>query len=292
MVNSPKVSKEKGVREWIIRIFSVSIGAFVMAVGLELFLIPNNILDGGVVGVSIISSHFLGIPMGTLVFFINIPFIVLGYKQLGKSFAILTAIGIAVLSFSSTYLHKFDAITDELLLATAYGGVLLGIGVGIAIRFGGCLDGSEVLAILFEQKTRFSVSQMIIIINLIIFSVAGFVFTWERALLSLMTYFIASKMIDVVANGAGDEDKGITILTEKAEEIAEVVYARLGRATTLIPTIGAYSKKQSYTPYIVINRIEETKLVDIIKEIDPNAMIIVSPISDVKGERYKKRDIH
>lgn len=289
---SARLSREKTWKEWVIRIASVSVGAFIMAVGLELFLIPNNILDGGVVGVSIISSHFLGVPMGTLVFFINIPFIFIGYKQLGKSFAILTAIGIAVLSLSSTYLHKFDAITDELLLATAYGGVLIGIGVGIAIKFGGCLDGSEVLAILFEQKTRFSVSQMIVIINVIIFSVAGFVFDWERALLSLMTYFIASKLIDVVVNGAGDEDKGITILTDKAEEIAEVVYARLGRATTFIPTIGAYSKKESYSPYIVINRIEETKLVDIVKEIDPNAMIIVSPISDVKGERYKKRDIH
>lgn len=289
---SARLSREKTWKEWVIRIASVSVGAFIMAVGLELFLIPNNILDGGVVGVSIISSHFLGVPMGTLVFFINIPFIFIGYKQLGKSFAILTAIGIAVLSLSSTYLHKFDAITDELLLATAYGGVLIGIGVGIAIKFGGCLDGSEVLAILFEQKTRFSVSQMIVIINVIIFSVAGFVFDWERALLSLMTYFIASKLIDVVVNGVGDEDKGITILTDKAEEIAEVVYARLGRATTFIPTIGAYSKKESYSPYIVINRIEETKLVDIVKEIDPNAMIIVSPISDVKGERYKKRDIH
>lgn len=289
---SARLSREKTWKEWVIRIASVSVGAFIMAVGLELFLIPNNILDGGVVGVSIISSHFLGVPMGTLVFFINIPFIFIGYKQLGKSFAILTAIGIAVLSLSSTYLHKFDAITDELLLATAYGGVLIGIGVGIAIKFGGCLDGSEVLAILFEQKTRFSVSQMIVIINVIIFSVAGFVFDWERALLSLMTYFIASKLIDVVVNGVGDEDKGITILTDKAEEIAEVVYTRLGRATTFIPTIGAYSKKESYSPYIVINRIEETKLVDIVKEIDPNAMIIVSPISDVKGERYKKRDIH
>src|SRR5690606_32253195 len=112
-----------------------------------------------------------------------------------------------------------------------------------------------------------------------IFAVAGFVFSWERALLSLLTYFIALKLIDVVVNGVGDEDKGITILTEKGEEIAEVVYARLGRATTFIPTIGAYSKKQTYSPYIVINRIEKTKLVDIVKEIDPNAMIIVSPIS-------------
>lgn len=287
-----KLAKEKTWLEWVIRIVAVSLGAFIMAFGLELFLIPNNVLDGGVVGVSIISSHFMNVPMGTLVFFINIPFIFIGYKQLGKTFTILTGIGIAVLSISSTYLHQFDAITDELLLATVYGGTLIGIGVGIAIKFGGCLDGSEVLAILFEQKTRLSVSQMIIIINIIIFAVAGFVFSWERALLSLLTYFIASKLIDVVVNGAGDEDKGITILTEKGEEIAEVVYARLGRATTFIPTIGAYSKKQTYSPYIVINRIEKTKLVDIVKEIDPNAMIIVSPISDVKGERYKRRDIH
>lgn len=147
-----KLAKEKTWLEWVIRIVAVSLGAFIMAFGLELFLIPNNVLDGGVVGVSIISSHFMNVPMGTLVFFINIPFIFIGYKQLGKTFTILTGIGIAVLSISSTYLHQFDAITDELLLATVYGGTLIGIGVGIAIKFGGCLDGSEVLAILLEQK--------------------------------------------------------------------------------------------------------------------------------------------
>lgn len=277
--------------KWAGKILGVSIGAVIMAIALELFLIPNQIMDGGVVGIAIITSHLLGIPLGVLVFLLNIPFIYLGYKQFGRSFAILTTIGIAVLSVSTTYLHNFNPFTDELILATAFGGVILGVGVGTAIKFGGCLDGSEAVAIMIEQKTNFSVGQIIVMINVVIFTVAGFIFSWEQAMLSLLTYYIASKGIEVITNGM-DETKAVTIMTDHSKEIADTIYHRLGRSVTFLHGQGSHSEKQKRMPYVIITRLEEAKLVDIVKEIDPNSMIIVAPISDVKGARFKKKDIH
>ena len=168
------------------RMIMIAIGAILMAVGLELFLVPNQILDGGVVGVSIIISHLTGVRLGVFIFILNIPFFFLGYKQIGKTFALSTLFGITILSLCTSYLHHIDAFTKDLLLSTVFGGIVLGVGVGLVIRHGGSLDGSEILAILFNKALPFSVGEIIMIINLVIFSVAGFVFTWEQAMYSFI----------------------------------------------------------------------------------------------------------
>ena len=290
-VKTPEQIRRNNVRKVLQRSIMVISGAFIMAIGLELFLIPNNIMDGGIVGVSIILAYLVSLPTGLFIFLLNIPFVFLGYKQIGKTFALSTGLGITVLSISSVYLHNFDAFTDDTLLSTVFGGILLGIGVGLVIRHGGSLDGTEILAILFNRKLPFSVGEFIMIINIIIFAVAGFVFTWEQAMYSIITYFIAFKMIDVVVLGL-DESKSVYIISENTDEIGRAIMDRLGRGVTYLKGEGAYSGDDKKVIFTVINRLEESKLKLIVTEMDENAFLAIGNIAEVRGGRFKKRDIH
>lgn len=262
-----------------------------MAVGLELFLIPNNIMDGGIVGISIISSYLIKIPTGVFIFVLNIPFLYIGYKQIGKTFALTTALGITVLSASSIYLHNFERFTNDSLLATVFGGILLGVGVGLVIRNGGSLDGTEILAILFNRKLPFSVGEFIMFINVIIFTIAGFVFNWEQAMYSAMAYYIAYKMIDIVVQGL-DESKSVYVISDNTDEIGRAIMDRLGRGVTYLNGEGAYTGEDKKVIFTVINRLEESKLKLIVTELDENAFLAIGNIAEVRGGRFKKRDIH
>lgn len=274
-----------------VRLLMIAIGAILMAIGLELFLVPNQILDGGVVGVSIILSHLTGVRLGIFIFILNIPFFFLGYKQIGKTFALSTLLGITILSICTTYLHNIDAITPDLLLATVFGGIVLGTGVGLVIRYGGSLDGSEILAILFNKVTPFSVGEIIMIINLVIFAIAGFVFTWEQAMYSFLAYFIAFKTIDIVIQGL-DESKSVYIISENIEDIGDAIMDRLGRGVTYLHGEGAYTGENKKVIFTVITRLEEAKLKSIVEEIDNHAFLAVGNIAEVRGGRFKKKDIH
>ncbi|QFG01271.1 YitT family protein [Psychrobacillus glaciei] len=269
----------------------IAVGAILMAVGLELFLVPNLILDGGVVGVSIILSHLTGLRLGVFIFILNIPFFFLGYKQIGKTFALSTLFGITVLSIFTSLLHKVDPVTTDLLLSTVFGGIVLGIGVGLVIRNGGSLDGSEILAILFNKALPFSVGEIIMIINLVIFSVAGFVFTWEQAMYSFLAYFIAFKTIDIVIQGL-DESKSVYIISDYIEDIGDTIMDRLGRGVTYLHGEGAFTGDNKKVIFTVITRLEEAKLKTIVEEIDDHAFLAVGNIAEVRGGRFKKKDIH
>lgn len=273
------------------RIIMVVIGAVIMAVGLELFLIPNDIMDGGIVGISIILAHLFKIPTGVFIFILNIPFMYVGYKQIGKTFAVTTGFGIAVLSASSIYLHSFNQFTNDSLLATVFGGIMLGIGVGLVIRHGGSLDGTEILAILFNRKLPFSVGEFIMFINIIIFTIAGFVFTWEQAMYSAIAYYIAFKMIDIVVQGL-DESKSVYIISDNMDEIGSAIMHRLGRGVTYLIGEGAFTGEEKKVIFTVINRLEESKLKSIVTELDENAFLAIGNIAEVRGGRFKKRDIH
>lgn len=285
------IKKKTTIRQQAFRIIMTAIGALVMAVGLELFLVPNNVMDGGIVGVSIILSHLVGLPLGLFIFISNLPFIFLGYKQIGKTFALTTALGITVLSVTTILLHHFNPFTTDLLLATIFGGILLGIGVGTVIRYGGCLDGTEVLAILFNKKLPFSVGEIILFINLIIFTVAGFIFTWEKAMYSVVAYYIASKMIDVVVLGM-EESKSVYIISDEIDEIGSAILHRLGRGVTYLHGEGAYTGNNKKVIFCIITRLEESKLKEIVRSIDDQAFLAIGNISEVKGGRFKKKDIH
>lgn len=268
----------------------VIIGALIFSVGLELALIPNNIMDGGLVGIAIMVSHLTGIPTGTFIFLLNIPFLYLGYKQIGRTFAILSGIGIATLSISTVYLHNWDPIINDLLLATIFGGMTLGAGVGLVIKFGGVLDGTETLAILFSKKLPFSVAQIILYINIAIFSVAAFVFTPKQAMYSILAYYIAAKAIDVVVSGMS-ETKAMFIITKHHEEMGKAIQSRLGRNFTYFHAEGGFTGQQQKIVYTVITKIEESKLQNLIQEIDPDA-VVTGTISDVRGGSFGKKDIH
>ncbi|WP_315906577.1 YitT family protein [Priestia koreensis] len=273
------------------RTIFITFGAILMALGLEVFLVPNNVIDGGITGISIMLSHITGLSLGIFLFLLNLPFFFLGYKQIGKTFAFSTLYGIVVLSVSTVLLHDVPGVTQDTLLATVFGGIALGVGVGIVIRYGGSLDGTEILAILFNKKLPFSVGEIIMFMNLFILSAAGFVYTWDRAMYSLIAYFIAYKTIDVVVQGL-DESKSAWIISDAYQDIGEAIMARLGRGVTYLNGEGAYTGDDKKVVFCVITRLEEAKLKSLVEDHDPNAFLAVSNIAEVRGGRFKKKDIH
>ena len=293
-INSPKpikTHKKLPLKEKLKRFIFITIGAILMAIALELFLVPNKLLDGGIVGISIMMSHFLKLPIGLFIFILNIPFFYLGYKQIGKTFAFSTLYGIGILSIGTALLHPVPAFADEKFLVTIFGGVILGLGVGIVIRYGGSLDGTEILAILINNKTPFSVGEIVMVINFFIYTVAGFVFTWESAMYSVIAYFIASKTIDIVQQGL-DESKSVWIISDQYVEIGDAINDRLGRGVTYLKGEGAYTGDDKKVIFCVITRLEEFKLKDIVNHYDDSAFVAIGNVSEVKGGRFKKKDIH
>jgi len=273
------------------RILLITLGAALMAVGLEIFLVPNNVIDGGITGISIMLSYITGWKLGVFIFILNIPFFFIGYKQIGKTFALSTLYGIIVLSIGTTLLHPVPAFTQDILLATVFGGIVLGMGVGMVIRYGGSLDGTEILAILFNNKLPFSVGEIIMFFNLFILGSAGFLFSWDRAMYSLIAYFVAYKTIDITITGL-DESKSVWIISDNAKQIGDAILNRLGRGVTYINGEGAYSGDDKKVIFCVINRLEEAKLKEIVTENDDSAFLAVADIAEVRGGRFKKRDIH
>lgn len=174
----------------------LSSGSLIAAVALELLLVPNFITDGGIVGISIVSSYITNVPLGVLIFIFNMPFLIYGYTKLGKKFIISTLFSVTVLSLGVTVLHLVPVITSDTLLASVFGGIILGTGVGLVIQNGGSLDGTEIIAIIISKRTGFSVGEIVLFFNLFILSSSGLFFGWDMAMYSLLTYFIAVKVID------------------------------------------------------------------------------------------------
>lgn len=288
-----QIKKHQGLSKTKIlkRALFIFIGAVLMGVGLEIFLVPNQVIDGGIVGISIILSHLLGMKLGLFIFILNIPFFFIGYKQIGKTFALSTLFGIAILSITTALLHPVPAFTEDVLLATVFGGIILGVGVGIVIRYGGSLDGTEILAILANKKLPFSVGEIIMFFNIFILGSAGFVFGWNRAMYSLIAYFVAFKTIDVVIEGL-DESKSAWIISEQYQEIGDAIIARLGRGVTYLNGEGAYTGDDKKVIFCVITRLEEAKLKSIVEDLDESAFLAVANIAEVRGGRFKKKDIH
>ena len=267
------------------------LGASLVSVGLEIFLVPNRIIDGGIVGVSILLSALTPVPLGAYLTLLNLPFLYLGYKQIGKTFAASTLFAVLVMSIGTTLLHPVPPITIDPLLAAVFGGITLGAGVGLVIRSGGSLDGTEIVAILLNRKTAFSVGEVVMFINIFILGSAGFVFGWDRAMYSLIAYYVAFKAIDVVIEGF-DESKAVWVISDKSAEIGDAIVHRLGRGVTYLRGEGGYTGEDRRVIYCVITRLEEAKLKSIVEEIDPGAFLSIGPIHDVRGGRFKKRDIH
>lgn len=264
---------------------ALMIGSVIAAYSLQMFLIPNTILDGGVVGISIIISKLLKISLSILVLILNIPFIYIGYKNMGKTFLFRTVFSMIIFALFLSVFQNFRGVTHEILLAIVFGGVLLGVGVGIIIRFGGCIDGTESVALVISKKTSLSVGQVVMFFNLIIFLIAGFIFGIDRALYSLLTYFITFKVIDFVSEGL-EQAKAALIITEKGTDMASEIYKKLGRTVTSINGNGLLTGEKEIM-YCVLTRIEVFELRHIVESMDESAFVSILEVSDIIGNHIK-----
>ncbi len=286
----PRTKRQKLIR-MIEKYIMIFIGAVLTAVGLELFLVPNQIIDGGIIGISILISHITDIPLAVLIVALNMPFLYLGYKQIGKTFAFSTIFAVMSLAGWVVYFRPIPELTNDLFLAAVFGGIVIGGGVGLIIRYGGSLDGTEIIAIILDKRTGFSVGEVVMVMNLFILANAGFVFSWDKAMYSLVAYFVAFKVIDITIEGL-DETKGVIIVSDNPDEIAETLLARLGRGVTVLHGAGGFSGEPKKVLYSVITRLEIAKLKAIIYEKDENAFATVQDVHEVIGGRIKKKAIH
>jgi uncharacterized membrane-anchored protein YitT (DUF2179 family) len=283
-----KQHKKESIRSIITRYIMMLIGATLAAIALELFLIPNTIIDGGVIGISLLTNNLTGLNFGILILIFNIPFLIAGYKYIGKSFVLASLFSIVALAIIEPTLHSILPATDEPLLATVFGGLILGIGVGIVIRNGGALDGTEILGILLSRKLPFSVGEFVMFINIFIFAWAGFVLGWEQAMLSIITYFIASKAIDFVGQGLTGDTKAALIVTDEYDEVGEAIQARLGRMITKLYGKGGFADHDKEVIFVVLTRLEIAKLKSIVHETDPKAFITIVDAQEAHGGKFKQ----
>lgn len=279
-----KIIKNNTFKE-VIDIFMLTLGTIISSYAIEAFLIHNNILDGGVTGMSIIVSKLTSIPLSFLVLIISIPFFFVGFKNLGKGFLFRSIYTMLLFSLSLSLFELIEPATEEMLLATVFGGILLGVSTGLVIRFGGCLDGSESVALVLSKNTNLSVGQIILIFNLIIYSIAGFIFGLDSAMYSLLTYFITFKVIDFISEGL-EQAKAALIITESGTSLSKEIYQKLGRTTTTLRGKGLISGQKEVL-YCVLTRIEIYELKKIVANMDSSAFITILDVSDIIGNHIK-----
>lgn len=282
--------KSEKILSVAVRMLLIMVGAALSSIGLEIFLIPNDIIDGGIVGVSIIASHLTQVQLGLFTLLFNIPFFIIGYKQIGKSFVLSTAFAVVCLSVGVSVLHPIPGLTHDVFLAAIFGGIINGAGVGLIIRAGGSLDGTEIVAIILDKKTSFSIGEIVMFFNVFILTGAGFIYGWDHAMYSLIAYFIAFKVIDIVVEGL-DESKAVMIVSDKSKDITEAILARLGRGVTLLNGQGGYSKAPANVIYVVVSRLELAKIKSIVHDFDRDALVTIGSV-ELAGKKYKKKSIH
>jgi uncharacterized membrane-anchored protein YitT (DUF2179 family) len=274
----------------------IILGILSAAMGLKGFLMSSRFIDGGVTGISMLLSDVLDYPLAILIPVINLPFIVLGYRQIGRKFAIKSALAITGLSICLLVI-KFPDVTPDKLLTAVFGGLFIGAGIGLAIRGGAVLDGTEIAALLVSRNSHLlRVGDVILILNIFIFLAAAFFLGVESALYSILTYIAASKTIDFLIHGI-EEYTAITIISPKNEEIREVITGRLHRGVTIYKGsggMGSTGVSDSEVPilYCVVTRLEIGNVKHVVKEIDPNAFVTTHALSDVQGGLIKRPMLH
>jgi len=272
----------------------VFIGVLLAAFGLKGFLVPNGFIDGGVMGISLLMNDITHIPVSIWLVLVNIPFIYIGTKQIGKVFAITTFFAILTLSIF-IYLVDFPVITSDKTLISVFGGFFLGAGIGLAMRGGCVLDGAEIMALYINRRSILSIGDIILLINVIIFLCAAFILGIETALYSILTYISASKTIDFITQGI-EEYIGVTIVSAKSNAIREVITDKLGRGVTVYKGehgfgSSGYRNKEIDIIFTVVTRLEVTKLKQEIGQIDRRAFIVMSAIHETKGGMVKVRPL-
>ena len=274
----------------------IGIGIASAAFGLESFLVPNGYIDGGVTGISLLVKYvFKQFPLSILLVLFNLPFIILGFKQISKEFALKSILAITGLALTIQFIH-FPLLTEDSLLIASFGGLFLGVGIGFAMRGGGVIDGTEVLAIYLSRNSRLSIGDIILIFNIVIFLAGAYLISVEVALYAILTYFIASKAVNYIIEGI-EEYTGVTIISDQSEEIREMLVHDLGHGVTLYPAKKGFTKRGEEAThsidvvYTVVTRLEISKLEDRVVSIDPKAFIIMNSVKDTLGGIIKKRAV-
>lgn len=267
-------------------------GIFSAGLGLKGFLLPNDFIDGGVTGISLLIAQLTNIGLPFLIVIFNIPFIIMGYFQMGKNFASKTILAIVGLALC-LYFVEFNIVTNDKLLISVFGGFFLGMGIGLSVRAGCVIDGTEILALYLSKRTPVSIGGVILIINIIIFSFAAALLGVEPALYSLLTYLAASRTVDFIVHGI-EEYTGVTIISSKSEEIRKMITERLGRGVTVYKGKGGYrqkgeEEKEVDVIFTVVTNLEMPKLKSEIQKIDSKAFIVMNTVNDTKGGTVKKR---
>lgn len=276
------------MKEFSTNVLFNTIGAFLAAFALECFLVPNQIIDGGVVGVSIMASYVTKINLGIFLVVLNIPFLILALNEFGKKFIALAFYSVGMLALFVNFVsNHIPIITHDLLLSALFGGGILGAGVGIVLKNNACMDGTEILAMKISKKFPYSVGEIIMFINIFIFISAGFLYGWEQAMYSTLTYLIAYKAIDAVVQGLSEE-KSIRIISDKGHELGQAIIEELNKTVTYLEAQGGYSKAKKTMVYCIVPRIELYKLKELVVLMDENAFLSIENVHEVYGKRYKK----
>lgn len=274
--------------------FLITLGIFSAAFGFKGFLLTNHFIDGGATGISLLISAITKTPLPLLIVLVNIPFVLMGYKVVSQKFAIKTAIAIAGLSLVLATV-SFPNVTNDNLLVAIFGGFFLGAGIGFAVRGGAVIDGTEVLAIYLSRKFGTTIGDVIIVINVVIFSTAAYFLGIEVALYSMITYLSASKTLDFIVEGI-DEYIGVTIISSNHEEIRQMIIEKMGRGVTVYSGKKGYGKrgetKETDILYTVVTRLELNRLNTEIEKIEPDAFIVMNSVKDTKGGMIKKRPLY
>ena len=270
----------------------ILLGVICASIGLKGFLLPNAFIDGGVTGISLILTEITGLSLSVFLILINVPFIVLGFSVIGRQFAMRSLVAIVILAISVHFI-VLPTITDDKLLIAVFGGFFLGAGIGLAIRGGSVIDGTEVLAIYLSRKTALTIGDIILLFNVLIFGVGAIIFNVETALYAMLTYLAASKTVDFVVSGI-EEYVGVTIISDFSEEIRVAIVEKMGRGCTIYNGKRGYGKrgdrlKDTDIIYTLITRLELAKLQTEIDKIDKNAFLVMQSIKDAKGGMIKKR---
>ena len=278
----------KEIELTLLRMFWITVGTFIAAYALECVLIPNEVIDGGIVGISIMASYLTKYPLGVFLVALNIPFILTAFQKFGKAFVFLMFYGVIMLSvFSEMFLRLTHVFTQDTLLAAIFGGIILGAGVGLVLKNNASLDGTEILAIKLAKKMPFSVGEIIMFFNIFIFTAAGFVYEPNKAMYSAITYFIAYRVIDIVLQGL-NEAKSVFVISSQYNEIGKAIMKNLDKSVTYLNAEGGYSGAKSKMIYCVITKLEIQKMKETVNSIDPYAFIAIENVHDVEGKRYKK----
>ncbi len=273
-------------RERIKAFLLLTLGAVIAAFSLEEFLVPNNIFDGGVTGISMIIGHYIPVPIGIVIIVVNLPFLVFGMMKMGHAFIFKVGYAIVVFSAMTSVFAPFTNATEDTILAVTFGGVFLGLGVGLVLRGGGALDGTEIVAIVLNRRLVFSTGQIVLGFNCVIYTVAGIIFGMDNGMYSLLMYIITSRVIDVVEVGL-DNTKSVMIISDHGKEVAEKIYKELGRTVTFLKGTGYISKYEKDVLYCVMTRAEIYDLKRIVNEVEGSSFTTISDVSEIVGNHIK-----